>query len=121
MSDGRVPCPLGGEPAAKRARGSTPALSDAELEHYRENGFVIPEGFKLAPAVIERVKADHARLVAAHPEFADYCSALLPHDLSFLNLAREPAIVKMVSQVLGRLRCRQPPRRECRPGGLQSK
>jgi ectoine hydroxylase-related dioxygenase (phytanoyl-CoA dioxygenase family) len=75
-------------------------LTAAELAHYHENGFVVPD-FRLPDETIVAIRRDHDRLVAAHPEFADYCPTVLAYDLSFLNYARIPAIVDMVGQILG--------------------
>jgi ectoine hydroxylase-related dioxygenase (phytanoyl-CoA dioxygenase family) len=75
-------------------------LNAAELEHYRDFGFVVPD-FRLPAETIASISGDHDRLVAAHPEFADYCPTVLAYDLAFLNYARIPAIVDMVGQVLG--------------------
>src|SRR5437763_3115438 len=75
-------------------------LNAAELAHYQENGFVVPD-FRLPDETIAAIRRDHDRLVTAHPEFADYCPTVLAYDLSFLNYARIPAIVDMVEQILG--------------------
>src|SRR5258708_28196935 len=75
-------------------------LSESELAHYRENGFVVPD-FRLPAATIEAIRLDHTRLVERKPEFVDYCPTVLAHDLSFLNYSRIPAILDMVEQVIG--------------------
>jgi ectoine hydroxylase-related dioxygenase (phytanoyl-CoA dioxygenase family) len=75
-------------------------LSAAELKHYRDFGFVVPD-FRLPAETIAAIRGDHDRLVAAHPKFADYCPTVLAYDPGFLNYARIPAIVDMVEQVLG--------------------
>lgn len=75
-------------------------LTDAQLAQYRERGYLIPE-FRLPDAVLEDLRADHARLVARHPEFRQYCPNLLAWDLRFLEIARTPEIVEMVGQILG--------------------
>jgi hypothetical protein len=75
-------------------------LTDAQLEHYRDRGYVIPD-FRLPESVVEDLRADHARLVSRHPELRQYCPNLLHYDLRFLEVARTPEIVAMVSQVLG--------------------
>src|SRR3954462_7143566 len=75
-------------------------LNAAELARYHEDGFVVPD-FRLPDGTIAAIRRDHDRLVAAHPEFADYCPTVLAYDLSFLNYARIPAIVDMVEQILG--------------------
>ncbi|MCB1716637.1 MAG: phytanoyl-CoA dioxygenase family protein [Candidatus Competibacteraceae bacterium] len=75
-------------------------LSQDQLDHYFENGYVIPD-FRLPAETLAAIREDHDRLVQRHPEFSDYCSMLLRYDLSFLNYARNPAILDMVEQILG--------------------
>jgi ectoine hydroxylase-related dioxygenase (phytanoyl-CoA dioxygenase family) len=75
-------------------------LSQAEIDHYRDKGYVIPD-FRLPEATLAEIRAGHDRLLAKHPEFRDYCSCLLQYDTGFLNFARQPAILDMVEQVLG--------------------
>ena len=75
-------------------------LSDDQVARYHEDGFVIPD-FRLAADTLDAIRADHDRLLARKPEFHDYCPALLAHDLTFLNYARNPDILDMVEQVIG--------------------
>ena len=75
-------------------------LTDAQLEQYKDRGYVIPE-FRLPESVLEDLRADHTRLVARHPELRQYCPNLLAYDLRFLEIARTPEIVGMVGQILG--------------------
>jgi hypothetical protein len=75
-------------------------LSQSEIDHYHEAGYVIPD-FRLPEEALEEIRAAHDRLLARHPEFRDYCSCLLQYDTGFLNFARQPALLDMVEQVLG--------------------
>jgi ectoine hydroxylase-related dioxygenase (phytanoyl-CoA dioxygenase family) len=75
-------------------------LSEEQIAAYHENGYIIPE-FRLPDSVLDEIKEAHARLLAKHPEFRDFCPNLLAFDTSFLTVARTPEIVKMVGQVLG--------------------
>ncbi|MEZ5666947.1 MAG: phytanoyl-CoA dioxygenase family protein [Alphaproteobacteria bacterium] len=75
-------------------------LSEAQVARYHEDGFVVPD-YRVADDTLADIKDRHDRLIARHPEFTDYCPAVLAHDLGFLNVARDPAIVAMVGQVLG--------------------
>ena len=75
-------------------------LSEAQLTAYREHGYVIAD-YRLPGAVVEDLRADHARLVERHPEFRNYCPTLLAYDLRFLEVARTPEILEMVGQILG--------------------
>ena len=80
-------------------------LTPEEVAHYHEHGYVIPSRFRFDRASVARIRADHAALVARHaaehPEWADYCPALLPHDLAFVNYARDPRVLGMLRQLLG--------------------
>jgi ectoine hydroxylase-related dioxygenase (phytanoyl-CoA dioxygenase family) len=75
-------------------------LTDAQIAHYHETGFVIPD-FRLPTETLERIRDDHDRLLARHPQFQDYCSSLLAFDVGFLEYARTPEIVEMVAQLIG--------------------
>ena len=69
-------------------------LTQEQIDRYHEDGFVTPD-FRLPNDVIDEIKQAHDRLVAEHPEFNDYCSALLAHDTWYLNIARLPEILEL--------------------------
>lgn len=75
-------------------------LSEAQVRQYHEDGYIIPD-FHLDEEALAGIRAAHDRLIAKHSEFADYCPTVLAYDLSFLNFARDPAILDMVTQVAG--------------------
>lgn len=75
-------------------------LSRAEVAHYSEHGFVIPD-FTLDAKIVEDIKQRHARLLENHPEFTDYCPALLAFEPGFLKYARNPDLLDMVCQLIG--------------------
>ncbi len=75
-------------------------LTDQQLERYGEDGYVVPD-FTVPPEMIEDIRARHTRFVEKHPEFRDYCPALLHLDDGFVEYCRQPEILDMVSQVLG--------------------
>lgn len=75
-------------------------LSRAEVAHYSEHGFVIPD-FTLDAKIVEDIKQRHARLLENHPEFTDYCPALLAFEPGFLEYARNPDLLDMVCQLIG--------------------
>ncbi|MDG2221387.1 MAG: phytanoyl-CoA dioxygenase family protein [Rubripirellula sp.] len=75
-------------------------LTSAEIDQYHDDGYVTPD-FCLDETTLDDIREAHARLVKRHPEFSDYCSALLAYDTWFLTVARQPAILDMVEQVLG--------------------
>ncbi len=82
------------------AQTETVILTEAQINQYNEQGYIIPE-YRLSSEQVEAIKAQHARLLEAHPEFSDYCPALLIHDTGFLNFARNDAILDMVGQLIG--------------------
>lgn len=75
-------------------------LTPAQVEHYHEHGYVIPD-YRLSEETLAAIRNDHDRLLMRHPEFRNYCAQLLAWDLSFLNYARDPVILDMVEQVIG--------------------
>lgn len=75
-------------------------LTQEQIDRYHEDGFVTPD-FRLPADVIDEIRHAHDRLIARHPEFNDYCSALLAYDTWYLNVARMPEILEMVCQVIG--------------------
>jgi ectoine hydroxylase-related dioxygenase (phytanoyl-CoA dioxygenase family) len=75
-------------------------LTPDQIEQYQAEGYVIPD-FRLEPEVIEDLKAMHARLIERHPEFHDYCPAVLAFDPGFLEIARRPEILDMIEQLIG--------------------
>lgn len=78
-------------------------LTDAEISHYHERGYVFPD-YRLPESTLEAIREDHARLLAEHPdrpEFRDNCSALLHFDIGFLQYARNAEILDMVEQLIG--------------------
>lgn len=75
-------------------------LTSSEIEQYNRDGFVMPD-FRLDGTTLDDIREAHARLVNRHPEFSDYCSALLAYDTWFLTVARRPEILDMVEQVIG--------------------
>ena len=82
------------------ARYDPGMLSREEVDAYRRDGYVTPE-YRLPEAWLKEIREAHSRLLERHPEFVDYCSAVLAYDTWFLNVARIPAILEMVSDVLG--------------------
>lgn len=78
-------------------------LSDAEVAHYHEQGYVFPD-YRLPEETLEAIRDQHDRLLARHPEhpeFRDNCPALLNYDFGFLDYARNPEILDMVEQLIG--------------------
>ena len=75
-------------------------LTNTQIIQYRSDGYVTPE-YQVPEPVLADIRDAHSRLVARHPEFSDYCSALLAFDPWFLSVARIPEILDMVAQVIG--------------------
>lgn len=75
-------------------------LTEEQLRRYQADGYVVPS-FRLDEEALEAIKGAHDRLLARHPQFRDYCPALLAFDTFFLDIARAPAILDMVAQILG--------------------
>ena len=62
-------------------------LSSSEIDQYYEDGYLIPN-FRLGEQTLSNIKSAHSQLVERHPEFVDYCPAILPYDRNFLEFAR---------------------------------
>lgn len=75
-------------------------LSAQQVQQYHETGYVTPD-FRLPPDTVAEIGDLHSRLLEKHPQFDNYCPALLAYDLGFLNYARTPEILDMVSQLIG--------------------
>lgn len=75
-------------------------LTKDQVEQYHHEGYVTPD-YLLPERVLEDIRAAHDRLVERHPEFGDYCSAVLAYDPWFLSVARIPEILDLVEQVIG--------------------
>ncbi|MBO6560390.1 MAG: phytanoyl-CoA dioxygenase family protein [Nisaea sp.] len=75
-------------------------LTADQVDRYHEDGYVIPD-FRLSPDKLERIKQLHSALLERHPEFRDYCNALLDYEPAFREFAEDPEILDMISQVIG--------------------
>lgn len=75
-------------------------LTSSDIEKYHTDGYVIPH-YRLDDDVLDDIKARHDHLLRKHPEFGDYCPALLAFDRGFLNVACLPGLLDMVQQLIG--------------------
>lgn len=75
-------------------------LTDSQISQYHSDGFLTPD-YRVPETVLADIREAHNRIVVRHPEFSDYCSALLAFDTWFLTVARIPEILDMVSQLIG--------------------
>lgn len=75
-------------------------LSETEIEKYHLEGYITPD-YRLPESTLASIRRHHDQLVEKHPEFSDYCPALLAYDKAFLEVAKTPEILEMVSQLIG--------------------
>ncbi len=75
-------------------------LSNSDIESYHRNGYIIPD-YRLPNATIQAIRERHQHLLQTHPQFNNYCPALLAYDRSFLEFAKNPQILDMVEQLIG--------------------
>ena len=86
------------------------SLTTAEIEHYRCEGFVVPQ-FRLTDERVGRLREALDRVIRDNPttrpeqlvsvHIAGKASEGVRGDEAFLELARDPGLVQMVSQVIG--------------------
>ncbi len=75
-------------------------LTSDEINTYHRDGYVTPD-YQLPYDMVEWLRLRHQQLLEKHPQFSQYCSALLAYDTGFLKVAKEPQILDMVSQLIG--------------------
>ena len=75
-------------------------LNEAQVQQYQDDGYVIPD-YRLPDSLLHEIVRHHDDLLAAHPQFNDYCPALLAFDTWFLEVARTPDLLDMVAQLIG--------------------
>lgn len=75
-------------------------LNQSQIDQYHESGYLIPD-FQLDKSTLDDVKSAHSQLIERHPQYVDYCPAILPHDPSFVRFACNDDILGMVEQIIG--------------------
>ena len=75
-------------------------LTEREISHYHDSGYVVPD-FRLEADTLAEIGFYHDHLIKKHPEFSDYCPAVLCYETAFLKFARIPEILDMVEQLIG--------------------
>ena len=75
-------------------------LTEREIDRYHNSGYVVPD-FQLEVNTLEEIGFYHDHLIEKHPEFSDYCPAVLCYETAFLKFARIPEILDMVEQLIG--------------------
>ena len=59
-------------------------LSETQIEQYFEDGYVIPD-YRIPEETIIAIQDRHNELLVSHPEFRDYCPAILQYDEGFAD------------------------------------
>lgn len=76
-------------------------LTEAEVGHYHEQGFVVPN-FTLAEDVLNRIERRLGTFLSENPELpTDFINGLLEKDPSWISVARQPEILDTVEQLIG--------------------
>ena len=75
-------------------------LSNNQIEKYKNDGYVIPD-FKMPEEVLLKIEKRHTHLLNKHPEFKNYCPAILSYDEGFLDFCKNEKILDYVSQLIG--------------------
>lgn len=86
-------------------------LTDAEVRHYHEQGYVVPANYRVPEATLNAMRRDLDRLIAANPHLSpdalftphepDHGPQGLKGDRVWLDYAAIPEILDMVGQVIG--------------------
>ena len=75
-------------------------LTANQIEHYKEQGYVVPD-YRLPAETIAKIRQHHTDFLSHFPQFIDYCPALFVYDPSFAKYAQNDAILDMVEQLIG--------------------
>ena len=75
-------------------------LSDNQINQYKTDGFVIPD-FIMPEETLLKIEKRHNSLLEKHPEFKNYCPAVLSYDEGFLDFCKNEKILDFVSQLIG--------------------
>ena len=75
-------------------------LSKIQIDRYHKDGFVVPD-FKMPENILIKIEESHDRLLSNHPEFKNYCPAILSYDESFLEFCSDQTILNYVEQLIG--------------------
>ncbi|MDA9648973.1 phytanoyl-CoA dioxygenase family protein [Alphaproteobacteria bacterium] len=75
-------------------------LSNSQINQYKNDGYVIPD-FKMPEEVLLKIEKRHTDLLKKHPEFKNYCSAILSYDEGFLDFCKNEKILDYISQLIG--------------------
>ena len=75
-------------------------LSNDQIKKYKNDGYVIPD-FKMPEEVLLKIEKRHTDLLNKHPEFKNYCPAVLSYDEGFIDFCKNEKILDYVSQLIG--------------------
>ena len=75
-------------------------LSNNQINQYKNDGYVIPD-FKMPEEDLLKIEKRHNDLLNKHPEFKNYCPAVLSYDEGFLDICNNEKILDYVSQLIG--------------------
>jgi len=75
-------------------------LSKSQIEQYKQDGFIIPD-FIMPESMLFKIEERHNALLNKHPEFKNYCPAVLSYDEGFLDFCKNKIILDFVQQLIG--------------------
>jgi len=75
-------------------------LSNSQINQYKNDGYIIPD-FKMPEDVLLKIEKRHNDLLNKHPEFKNYCPAVLSYDEGFIDFCKNEKILDYVSQLIG--------------------
>lgn len=75
-------------------------LSDSSLAQYRENGWIIPD-YRVPQDLLADAQARTTAMMAARPDYKDLYPDIVGADIRFLEIAREPALLDILEQIIG--------------------
>ncbi len=76
-------------------------LTEAELTHYRERGYVVPS-VRLLQKLMKLIERRLGTFLSSNPELSpNYIGGLLEQDVSWISIARQPQILDTVEQLIG--------------------
>ena len=75
-------------------------LSNSQINQYKNDGYIIPD-FKMPEEVLLKIEKRHNDLLNKHPEFKNYCPAVLSYDEGFIDFCKNEKILDYVSQLIG--------------------
>lgn len=75
-------------------------LTESQINEYKQNGFIIPD-FVMPENILLKIEERHNKLLKTHPEFKNYCPAVLSYDEGFLDFCKNEIILNFVEQLIG--------------------